>query len=380
MKPFRILHLIYSTGVYGAEKHLLELLPALKNHNIVPELIFICSRQTVPHLEQYSEKLKTRGIPVQLLPVSSKISLMFAIKRVAKYLRNNNIPCVHSHLFSADLIAVLAKKFFFRQLTVFSTKHGYEEEYLVQYGMGNGRIRYNFYYRASKYILRYTDASAAVSKPLSEMYVRLGLTRKPMHVIQHGVNIQPTTNKGVILTGNPRILVVGRLSVIKGHTFLLQALPGIIEKFPELRVYFLGNGPLKVKLKAEADQLNLASHISFEGFADPADYARQCDLMVLPSLFESFGLVFIESFSWKIPVIAFDAEAGNQIIENGKTGVLVPKSDVKELRKEIIELLSNQEARQQLSARAYEKYKSYFTVERMADDTAAWYREVAGQE
>lgn len=376
MKPLRILHLIYSTGVYGAERHLLDLLPSLKNHNINPELIFICPKHTIPDLEKYCKKLIANGIPAQLQPITSKISLLFTVRKISNYLRKENISCVHSHLFSADLIAIFIKKFFVRRLVVFSTKHGYEEEYLVQYGLGNSGIRFNTYYHVTKYMLRKTDSSIAVSKALSDMYVRLRLTKKKMHIIHHGINIQHGVVGDLLLTGQPRILVVGRLSVIKGHTFLLQALPGVIEKFPRLKVYFLGSGPLKEQLEEEAGQLQISSHIEFAGFADPAEYAPQCDLMVLPSLFESFGLVYIESFGWKIPVIAFDAEAGNQIIENGKTGILVPKQDVKQLREKIIYLLSNREARQELVRNAYEKYKSHYTVDRMAKDTADWYRSV----
>ena len=167
--------------------------------------------------------------------------------------------------------------------------------------------------------------------------------------------------------------MVGRLSLIKGHTYLFQVLPQLIQKFPRIKLLILGDGPLKNELIIQATRLKIIDHIEFIGFANPMQYAAQCQLMILPSLFESFGLVYIESFALKIPLVAFDAEAGNEIIENNETGILVPKNDPNALAEKIIFLLESPEERNRIIANAYNKYLTYYNVERMARETAEWY-------
>lgn len=372
----RILHLIYSSGIYGAEKHLLDLLPGLKKYNIDCELLFICPEESIASLQKYCDEMNGQGIKTTLLPEKSKNFVFQTVKKISRYLKSNHIQIVHSHLFSADLIAVLVKKIYFKNLVILSTKHGYEEKYLVQYGLGNKKIRYNFYYFISRAVIKRIDHNLAVSRALSEMYYSLKLQKNKMKYIHHGINLETYNEKKVQLKGEPKIIMVGRLCQIKGHTYLIQALPEIIKRFPELKLFLIGDGPLKDELINQATSLNVVNHIEFVGFAEPKTYSSQCQLMVLPSLFESFGLVYIESFALRIPVIAFDVEAGNQIIENNVTGILVPKGDIKILAEKIIYLLQFPVERNRIIENAYNKYLAYYNVERMAKETAEWYYSV----
>ncbi|MEP7250744.1 MAG: glycosyltransferase family 4 protein [Ginsengibacter sp.] len=368
----KILHLIYTTGVAGAEKHLLYLLPALKKFDVHCELLLICPKRNIDDLRQYCEGLNERGIMTTLFPVKSRMFYLTASKKIFRYLKSCGIGIVHSHLFSADFIAVLIKKLYFRDVIIFSTKHGYEEKYLVQYGLGNKKVRYNLYYFLSKVIIKITDHNVAVSQALSEMYYFLKLSATRMKYIHHGICLNASSAQAEV-KGEPIIIIVGRLYTIKGHNYLFQALPEIIEKFPELKLLVLGEGPLRDELIKQATALNVNHHIEFVGFAPPAKYIHRCQLMVVPSLFESFGLVYIESFALKIPVVAFDVEAGNQIIENNKTGILVPRGNIDMLSKAIIRLLQSPNQRKIIVENAYTKYLSNYTVERMAKETAEWY-------
>ncbi len=122
--------------------------------------------------------------------------------------------------------------------------------------------------------------------------------------------------------------------------------------------------------------LNILNHVEFVGFANPAEYIPECQVMVLPTFFESFGLVFTESFALKIPVITFDTEAGNQIIENNETGILVEKENVAVLAQKIIFLLESPQERERISENAYKIFKTYYNAGRMAKETAEWYHSV----
>lgn len=371
----KILHLIYTSGPFGAEKHLLQLLPELKKHNIDCEAIFICPRKNLSDFKEYCNEMKNLGIKITLLPLTSKISLLSSAFSIHQYLKNNQINHLHSHLFSADFIAVAIKKIFQPHLVLFSTKHGYEENYLLQYGLGSKKIKRNFYYFISKYITRRIDNNVAVSKTLSQLYTYLGLIKNEMKFINHGIKPNQQDSDKIQLVGEPRIMIAGRLSEIKGHTYLLKAMPQLITRFPDIKLYILGIGPLKHDLYLQAKELQILDHIEFVGLANPANYTSQCQAIILPSLFESFGLVFIESFALKIPVIAFDTVNGNQIIKDNLTGYLVQKEDVNALAEKIIYVLNSSENREKIVQNAFEEFLDKYTVEKMAAETAKWYKQ-----
>lgn len=372
----RILHLIYTTGVSGAEKHLLDLLPDLKKHDINCELLCICLKKNIISLQEYCFQMNEKGVKATLLPITTKISFLNTARIICRYLKSNNIRIVHSHLFSADLIAVLIKKLYFKNLIILSTKHGYEEKYLVRYGLGNKKIRYNLYYFISWLVIKNVNHNLAISRAISEMYDYLKLGKSKMHFIHHGINIQPNNENRVQLPGEPKIIIIGRLSKMKGHEYLIKALPGILKKFPQLKLIILGIGPLKDELIKLAESINVLQHIEFVGFVSPNSYIFQCQVMILPSLFEPFGLVYIESFASKIPVIAFDTQAANEIIEHNVTGILVERENIHILANKIIYLLESPEERNRIVENAYIKFKAYFNVERMGKETAEWYHSV----
>lgn len=372
----RILHLIYTTGIYGAEKYLQTLLPELKKYDITCELMFICPKKNVSSIQKYCDEMNEKEIKTTLLPTTSQMSVLLTARTIFCYLKSNNIQIIHSHLFSADLIAVLIKKNYFKKLIVLSTKHGYEEEYLVHYGLGNKKIRRNFYYYITRWVIKRIDHNLAISNAVAEMYYHLRLTESKMKYVHHGISRRPLNIEQIYVEGDPKIIIIGRLSQMKGHEYLIKALPIIIQKFPQLKLIVLGEGALKEKLKDLAKSLNVYKHIEFAGFGDPGAYIPQCKVMVLPSLFEPFGLVYIESFASKIPVVAFDTQAANEIIEDKETGILVHRIDAKALSDKIIYLLDSPEIRNKIVENAYSKYLTYYTAGRMAKETSEWYKSV----
>jgi len=372
----KVLHVIYSFGVYGAEKHLLDLLPELKKNNIDCELLCICLKSRVVFFKEFAHELNSKSVKTEIWGSHSKLSILPLSIKINNYIRENNISVLHSHLFSADLIGVIIKTFFFKQLVLLSTKHGYEENYLIQYGLGNKNIPYNLYYLISRQVIKRIDHNIAISNAISKMYDYLKLSQKTMKYIHHGINEKKVNTSKAILSGEPKIAIVGRLEEMKGHRYLFQALPTVIKHFPALKLYVLGDGSLKSELESLAVQIGVHENITFTGFVEPAEYLAQCKVIVLPSLFEPFGLVFIESFAAKIPVVAFDAEAANEIIDDNITGFLVEKQNIEALAEKIINVLENPAERARIIENAYKKFKKYYTVERMAKEITLWYQDV----
>jgi 1,4-alpha-glucan branching enzyme len=137
----------------------------------------------------------------------------------------------------------------------------------------------------------------------------------------------------------------------------------------------LGEGSEKNNCIEKVKKLGLQKNVEFLGFKPhPYSYISHSDVIIVPSLFEPFGLVYIEAFALKTPVVAFDTAAGNEIIVNNETGLLVEKGDSKALAEKIIYLLENPRERNKIAERAYGKYITSFTTEVMVKNTADWYK------
>lgn len=374
----KILHLIYSEQVAGAEKYLLDLLPGLKDEGIECHLICVTPAKDEHKFTALCEELNSKGIKAVLINGTLKNFLSIA-GGIGKYLSDNKIKYLHAHLFKSDLLAVMVKKLFSRKIILLSTKHGYEEKYCSNYHRYKGKIKYNLYYLISKYLLKNIDRQVAVSKAMSDLYYQLKLTPERLKFIHHGIIIKtlPETDDKVHRYGDQQLIILGRIEEVKGHTYLVNAMPEVIKIFPEVKLLVIGNGTQRELLEQQSASAGIEKNILFLGFQqNPYPFMANSDILVSPSMYESFGLVFIEAFAMKLPVIAFDAPAANEIINNEQTGLLVPVYNSSALAEKIIYLLQNPDERKRLADAAYEKYVTYFNTARMVKETAGWYRSV----
>lgn len=372
----RVVHLIYSHSIGGAEKYLLDLLPGIKEKGIECSVICVSPSSQIKKLKTFVDVLEGRGIRVMNITAGRR-GIVRAAYMVSKYCRQNNIQVIHSHLFNADMIAVLAKKFFNRKLFLLSTKHGYSEKYFVRHCKDMGAKDYTLYFFLSKFICRNMQECFAVSKAMADLYYDLKLVKKRMPYIHHGVTFAEELPEDTPAMENqyPALLIVGRLAEVKGHKYLLNAMPAVIKKYPQVRLEVLGQGEKENEIKVQAVQLGINGNIDFLGFrSDIEKFFLQADVVVQPSLFESFGLVYIEAFAHKKPVIAFSNNSSGEVITHNETGLLAPLFDADALARHILYLLENKSERERLGNNGYKRYTEYFNVERMVQQTVDWYK------
>lgn len=372
----KILHLIYSEAVSGAEKYIKQLLPGLHQYGIQCHLIVVTAQRTSAVFKNFCDEIETQGVAASLI-VANRLSIFNTAKKINNYLKQNEIRIVHSHLVNSDLIATVLKTFFYPGLYLISSKHGYKEQVMLQYQPGIKINKKDLYYYFTKLTLKKINQNLAVSHAIADMFINLGFTKEKYPVIHHGVNIEPFDKEKYTNTcrlANPQLIIVGRIEIMKGHYYLLEALQEVVKHFPEIQLLVLGEGSEKINLQKKAAAMGLQKHIQFMGFIPhPYSYISHSDIVVLPSLFEPFGLVYIEAFALQKAVVAFDTPAGNEIMENEKTALLAAKGDSAQLAQKIIYLLSHPEERKKIETSAYEKYTSSFTREIMIENTANWY-------
>jgi len=373
----KILHLIYTHGISGAEKYLKHLLPGLKSYGIDCDLVVVCPKKASGALTRYCNELNGLGVKTTLLQ-TTRAEILFTAKKVSRYLKEHNIKILHAHLLNSDLIAALVKSFFYPGLYLISSKHGYQEKVLQQYEAGMQLRPNDLYYHITKYTLRKIDQNLAVSNGIAELFVNMGLAKTKYPFIHHGIAVEAFDKEAYryeCKKANPQLIIVGRIELFKGHRYLLEALPLVIEAFQGTKLLVLGEGSEKDNCIQQAAALGVTGHVEFLGFKPhPYSYISHSDIIILPSLFEPFGLVYIEAFALKTAVVAFNTPAANEIIENEETGLLVEKGNSKALAEKIIYLLRNPEERNRIAEKAHAKYLSHFTTAVMIEKTAAWYR------
>lgn len=179
------------------------------------------------------------------------------------------------------------------------------------------------------------------------------------------------------------ILYVGRLEKRKGIDTLFRAIPAVLREIPRARFTIVGKdtdlapggGSYKKHLLKSTDK-KYHSFISFADFVSSErlqEYYRNCDVFVAPSLYESFGQIYIEAMAWGKPVIGCSAGGIPEVIENGRTGFVITPEDADELAERIIALRESS-LRNQMGMAGRKSVEGTFSVRNMVEKTCEIYR------
>lgn len=165
---------------------------------------------------------------------------------------------------------------------------------------------------------------------------------------------------------HPNLLTVSRLSKYdsyKGHAYVIKALAKINGHFPGLQYNIVGKGELLFELQQLSEHLGLNTVVNFLGFVDDSKlnkYYSDCDIFIMPSKKEGFGLVFAEAMAYGKPVIAGNVDATPEVVMHGETGILVDPDNIDGVADAIVTLLSEQHLRERLGIKGrqlvYDKF------------------------
>lgn len=160
-----------------------------------------------------------------------------------------------------------------------------------------------------------------------------------------------------------RLLFVGRLAPVKGLRVLLDALKGLAEDLPQLRLVLVGDGPDRKNLEAAAAPLGDMVH--FTGYLSQAEVAQAmqaCDIFVLPSFAEGVPVVLMEAMASLKPVIATQVAGVGELVEDGTNGFIVPPGDVKNLTRRIRQLVEDPDLRARMGQQGRTKVCADFDI------------------
>lgn len=286
--------------------------------------------------DKAEEGIRTIRIRHKKSPVpktSYFIYLWSIFKAFRKLMREGWRPdIIHAHVYSAGVPAVILGKIY--KIPVVITEHwtGFPRRILRTFDI----LRARFAMNRAKILL-------PVSQNLKEAIESYGIKNR-FQVIPNVINTEmfhPSTSQ--YRNEKKRILLVALLSPIKGIPYLLRALAQLKEKRQDFVLDIVGDGPNRQEYEELTEKLELGEVVGFHGLKskpEVAEYMRQCDFFVLPSLWENLPCVLIEAMASGNPVIATDVGGVKEMI-NENVGILIPPKNMKALEEAINDMLSD---------------------------------------
>jgi glycosyltransferase involved in cell wall biosynthesis len=226
---------------------------------------------------------------------------------------------------------------------------------------------------------RKVDGVVAISEKIAALLIEGGVQREKIRVIYSGVDIASFENRSES-TERKSGPVVGMLAALeerKGHRFLFEAAAELKRQGRRLHYKIAGDGPEREKLRELAAALGLQEEIEFVGFvSDVAAFLASIDLFVLPSLFEGLGVAALEAMAAGRPVVATEVGGLSELVEDRRTGLVVPPGDAHALARALHELISRESLMRELGENGRRRVAERFTMERMARQNEAYYYEL----
>ena len=176
------------------------------------------------------------------------------------------------------------------------------------------------------------------------------------------------------------VYYVGRMTYEKGISVLLNAAPKILSELANNVKFVIIGGGNTSHLKYQADYLGIAEQCYFTGFMSDTDldkFQTIADCAVFPSLYEPFGIVALESFAARVPVVVSNTGGLSEVVQHNYTGIVTQANDVDSLTWGILEVLNNPAHSRYLVENAYKSIAKRFSWDDLAKQTIEVYNQVA---
>lgn len=355
----KILHIISSSGMYGAEAVILNLSRTLNESGHATALGVFSNSSNPNH--QLHEAAAREGIESHLIPCRGQIDRT-AIKSIRELANRTKADVVHAHGYKADIYVYFALR---GSATPFvSTCHNWIDNDLTA----------SLYGRTDRFVLRNFAAIAAVSGAVKQRLLKSGVREDKIHLVRNGIDLRPFDNAThsrdrAPSEHPPTVGLVGRLGHEKGVDIFLRAAALVLKDYPSAKFAVAGDGPDLEKLNMLIDELKLRESVSMLGRRDdmPAVYAS-LDILVSSSRLEGLPMTILEAMASRLPLIATPVGDVPTVVLDNRTGVLVPTEDVESLASEVIKLLRDPALRERLGTAARKLIEEEFSAARMAAD------------
>jgi glycosyltransferase involved in cell wall biosynthesis len=384
-KAKKVLHIITLFSVGGATENTIFTVAGLINKGLNIDIV------TGPHISSEGsmyEITKNLKIPVytfhNLKRKISPFSDLIVILQLYKFIKKNKYDIVHTHSSKAGVVGRIASWMARTRIIIHHNHanpyHRFQPWYIQR-----------TYKCIEKLSAKLCDKIVAVTQTIVDEMVRDKIApREKFKVIRSGFNVEmffkfDTSNdeKTKVKYGiSHNDIVIGkiaRLSVVKGHIYLLNAFKKICSQLPNIKLVLIGDGENRDHLMNYINENHLNDKVVFTGLVHPEEMPSVIsilDVVVHTALLEGLPRVFTQSMLMGKPVIAFDLDGAHEVIEDGKNGYLIEPMNIEMLANKILDLVSDKSKIQKFSEYARNSIKDDFSINAMVENTFNLYQEL----
>lgn len=354
----KVLHIVSSSGMYGAEAVILNLSRGLREQGHESSVAIFRNSKN-PNLQLHARAV-AEGMDAHIIPCSGQVDRS-AIGVIREIAAKTGADLIHSHNFKADVYSYLALRN--GPVPLVATCHTwYDTDTIV-----------TLYGKIDRFILRRFARVVAVSENVRRRLLQSGVREEKIRYVRNGIDLRPFASASPSLPKNPsapRVGLIGRLSWEKGVDVFIRSAARALFEFPNASFVIVGEGPDRAALEQAITDLKLIERVTLLGRREdmPSVYAS-LDIMVSASRQEGLPIAILEGMATALPLVATTVGEVPTVIEAGRTGLLVPPDEPEQLAAGIVELLRGPAKRAQMGAAGRQLVRDKFSAETM---TAAY--------
>lgn len=370
----KVLHLIDSGGLYGAEKMLLSLVQEQLNQGLEPMILSAGAPEAGE--KPIETEARRKGLPVTPWRMTPGLNLKESWK-ILKWAQANNYNLLHSHGFKFNVLLGMYPERF-RHIPMVVTLHGYVHA-----------ARYSkmwLYESLDRFVIRRMRGVVLVAEAMKKEFSGK-LSNGHTVVIPNGLDISELQTMSMSSLDEPFksffdnhevvILGVGRLSREKGFDGLLSAFSEFRKKFPNSGLVIVGEGKLRRKFEALSEELGIEGHVLMPGYCSTVPVLlRHSSVLVMPSLTEGLPITLLEAMSLKTPVVASAVGEIPKVLCDGEGGELLSDVEPATIAEAIEEIVNDEDLSSRKTDWGYEVVRKHYSSEAMAEQYLAFYNEV----
>jgi glycosyltransferase involved in cell wall biosynthesis len=360
----KILHLIDSGGLYGAESVVINLSRELERQQC--RSLIGCFTYKGKRKPDIGTKAESLGLETIYFNLRNKFDLI-RTTQIASFCRANGITLIHAHGYKASLYCLLLKLFF--NIPYVITNHlWFSNDFSVW-----------FYHLTERISMLFASNIIGVSQEIVDDLIKKGVPRRKVQLIDNGIDILSYSQNQVIDEINLRkelglrqdsfiIGSLGRLTAQKDYKTFVQAAAEVLKSGRNIEFIIAGDGPLESELKSLTERLGIQKNFHFLGFRnDTIPILNLMDIFVLSSLDEGLPMAMLEAMAARRPVVSTRVGGIPKVISDGYNGMLINSEDFVQLKEKLLFLINNPEKSKLLGNLAYQTVFNNYSLGKMTN-------------
>lgn len=373
MQKKKILHIQVLPKLSGVQTISLEIFKGLSNLEYEKWILF-SDKTDQGDIHQCIEEFEKVGVKVIF---SSNLKRNIGLKdipatyEIYKLCRREKFDIVHTHSTKPGIIGRIGA-WFAKVPLVIHTVHGIAFHEYVKFPV------WQFYWLCEMFSSIFCDKIILVNKYYGKFFKRFA---KKTLTIYNGLDFKkfPLQSDENLLTRNEipiKILYTGRLDNQKDPLSLLAAAKIVCEKHSSALFTIVGDGEKYQECLDFINENSLSSKIKLVGWqTDVAKYYQTHNIFAMSSIYESFGLIFLEAGYYNLPVVATNVEGIPEVVIDNETGFLCDPRDSVSLANNILKLIENKSLRNQMGVVGHNYVLTNFTSDRMVSEYDLIYKQ-----